>query len=103
MLAGVATAWNRFAVLSTSVAVSVPLTSVIVASSAIVPTVVPPITAASFAPLIVTVTSFVVPSIERTVKLSVSGVLLVLRALTVGFALFSVYVHTPADVIVNVP
>ncbi len=53
------------------------------------PVLVPPITAASLAPLIVTVTTCAVPSAVVTVKLSVS-VAPTLSACTVGIALSSV-------------
>ena len=91
------TAWKASVALSTSVASRSPVTvgvpSVALATppaSMTVPMLVPVIVAASLLPLIVTVTSFVVPSALRTVKLSVSAVLLVLSACTVGLALFSV-------------
>ena len=59
-------------------------------ASTTVPVLVPVITAASLLPLIVTVTSFAVPSALRTVKLSVSGVLPVLSACTAALLLLSV-------------
>ena len=64
-------------------------------ASTTVPALVPVITAASLVPLIVTVTTFAVPSCDSTVKLSVSGALLSFSACTAALLLFSVYVHTP--------
>ena len=83
------TAWKASSVLSTSLAVSVPVAVLGVASSSTVPLVVPPITAASLVPVILIVTSCSVPSADSTVNVSVSSSLS-LSALTVAFVLSSV-------------
>ena len=90
------TGMKALSVLSTSTAVNVPVTGPVPGvalfwppASVTSPVIVPPISAASFAPLMVIFTDFVVPSSDVTVKLSIR-VVPTFRASTVGFASLSV-------------
>src|SRR3569833_526471 len=71
-------------------------------ASTTLPALVPVITAASFCPLIVTVTTCAVPSSEYTVNESVIE-LPTLSACTAASSSLRVYVHAPSAVTSNVP